>query len=379
MQSMPKPSKIRIFIIAGEASGDLFGAKLIDSLKNSAINIDISGIGGEKMIAAGMQSIFAMTDLSIMGFIEVIPSIPRIIKRLQQTQKAIENFQPHFIVTIDSPGFNFRLAKRLQKLRPNCKLIHYVAPSVWAYKPHRAAMIAKLYDHLLTILPFEKPYFDAVGLPTTYVGHPIIEGEYPQKATDENLIVIMPGSRAGEVERLGPIFKEAFYLLKQKIPLLKAFIPTTNAREEQIKTIFSGDDFVISSNPKEKQDNLSKAKSAIIKSGTSSLEIMLYNIPHLIAYKINSLTYKYLMLVVKIKYANLINLMLGREAIPELLQNQCSSGMIAKTALGLHKDEKIRTQIFADFNKARQLLGAEQQQKPSDKAAAIVLSFINQL
>lgn len=415
---------MKIYIIAGEASGDIYGAKLIEQLRGKSLQpIEFFGIGGDKMQAAGFVSLFDMSEISIMGFAEILPHLGNVLSRIDQTVADIQEKQPDIVITIDSPGFCCRIAKRLRhgedvmgkilkkifcKKHNNPspqpspkgrgsdsppfvykgKLLHYVAPTVWAYKPKRAEKFARLFDHLMVILPFEPPYFDAVGLPCTYVGHPIVEttflqsgDEFKQKhniADDETLICLMPGSRKSEVKRLLPIFLDAVDLLTvaEKIRVVIPTIPALKAEIEQMLDK-SQVKAIITDNEADKLAAYKAASAAIVKSGTGSLEVALAGCPMVIAYKVNYISYLIIKNLVKIKYANLINLMLDEELIPEFLQQYCTAFLIAQKLDKIIKDYKIQElQMLGSFEILKKL-GFGEEQTPSQKAADRVLSLIN--
>ncbi len=378
-------NKHRIFIIAGEPSGDVIGGKLIKALSQMNPNLEFRGVGGDNMINEGLNNIFPMHDLSIMGFLEVIPAIPRIINRLKQTIRSIIEFKPQIIITIDSPGFNFRIVNKVRLLFGNkIKIIHYVAPSVWAYKPERVFKVAKLFDHLLMILPIEKQYFEN-HVPCTYVGHPIIEQDlksslpisairkkYGIKDT-EKLITIMPGSRKGEIEKHLECFIKAVDLVKQDVNA-KVFIPTHRNFEKLISYKAKG--VIISSNPDAKKELITASDVALVKSGTSSVEMISYNIPTVVGYRMNALTYLYLKNKIKVKYASLINIILNREVIPEFIQKNCTPQNLADAILKLLKDNSARAKQLDAFQEVSSKFKGEADKLPSQLAAEVVSRFI---
>ena len=213
----------KIYIIAGEISGDFIGAKIIQNLKQLHSNIELLGIGGPQMIETGLKTLFSISEINMMGFFEILPHIFRLKKRIIQTAQNITSHSPDLLITIDSPGFTYRVAKLAKTLNPKLKMVHIVAPSVWAYKPERAAKYAQIYDHLLALLPFEPPYFEQVGLSCTYIGHPIIQQHfYPDKKSlreeftieaTTKVISVTPGSRIGEISRHMPVFRKALDII----------------------------------------------------------------------------------------------------------------------------------------------------------------------
>lgn len=371
----------KVFIVAGEASGDVLGGKLLNSLKGMYPNIISKGVGGANMKAAGAELVFNCADISLMGFIEILPNLPRILLRLRQTVAAIEAFKPDILITIDSPGFNFHLVSRIRRrFDKQFPIVHYVAPTVWAYKKERAELVARLYDHILLILPFEKPYFDAVNIPATYVGHHIIEDKLPKGVaklkTNSIPILVMPGSRLQEVRYMGSIFARALVYLEVRYNIkVKALIPTLPTLEEAVKKAFHPIDAVVSSSATDKQKFFKSASLSLVKSGTSSLEVARYGIPCVVGYRMSSFTYRYLKRVVYAKFISLINLLLDKPVIPELIQENCSPEMLALELHGLLNKDKAAS-MKKEFKKAINLLSNNEGIPPSDLAAKTILKLL---
>jgi lipid-A-disaccharide synthase len=400
---------MKIYIIAGEASGDIYGAKLIQQLKTiSPEPIEFYGIGGDKMKEAGFNSLFDMSEISIMGFAEILPHLGNILGRIDDTVADIYEKQPDIVITIDSPGFTTRIAKRLRsgedgtekvfkkilsknkdrepiEFQPfNGKLVHYVAPTVWAYKPKRAEKFAKLFDHLLVILPFEPPYFEQEGLPCTYIGHPIVETQFPLNGNqfkqkygigeNETVISLMPGSRRGEINRLLPIFTEAVSLLA-RIDNPVIVIPTIPSLKAEVEHMVAPNSIktIVLDNEKDKLASYKAASAAIVKSGTGSLEVALAGCPMVIGYKVNYISYRIIKSLVKIKYANLINLILDEEIIPEFLQNYCTPYLISQSVDKILDDYKLKDLQIVRGLEALKTMGLGEPESPSLKAANAIL------
>lgn len=387
--------KIKIFLIAGEPSGDVLGGKLIAKIKEEIKNdpkfsnkeLELFGIGGKNMIDQGLKSFFEMSELSLMGFAEIIPHLPKLIKRINQTATEIIRINPDIVITIDSPDFCFRVIKKLKKNpdAKNIKKIHFVAPTVWAYREKRAHKIAKLFDLLLVILPFEPPYFQKYGLKTKFIGHPITENKIEiadndfrkkyEVSDDEILICLTPGSRIGEVKRILPEMTEAINILSKTHKNLVAAIQATEKTYDLIKdqiTQFQTKAILVL--PEDKIKLFSSANLAIAKSGTNTLEMAMYELPMIITYKVNLLTYLLLKMMIKIKFANLINLILNREVIPEMLQYDCNGTKLAEQLNILLKNpEKQKNQIKESLEVLK-ILGLNSKENPSLKAAKAVLS-----
>ena len=384
----------KIFIVTGESSGDLLGSKLICELKNSNLPIEFCGVGGQQMKDCGFESIFPIEDLSVMGFLEVVPHIPKLLKRINQVVEKIQEFQPDILITIDAPDFCFRVLNKLKKTSQfnKIKKVHLIAPSVWAYREGRAQKIAKLYDLLLTILPFEPPYFEKYGLKSVFIGHPLIDDapDFSKKneinfefrkfykiAPDDIIILITPGSRVGEVKRIFPEFIDAINILKNTIPNIKIVIPivkkTKNIVEELSKKI-AVEYFLIESQDLKKKAFYS-CDFALAKSGTNAIEISLYKIPLIIAYKINFLTHFILKRMVKIKYANLLNLIAKKEIIPELLQEKCNADLISKTILEIIENKDCAQKQIIEANNSLEILGLNKIKNPMALAVNEILKL----
>lgn len=382
---------LRIYLIAGEPSGDFLGGQLMQSLISQYPGtIEFFGIGGHQMEKEGLRSLFPMSELSMMGFVEIIPHIPHLLKRISDTVTDIRKTQPDIVITIDSPGFTCRVAKQL-RLR-SFPLVHYVAPSVWAYKPGRAKKFAHLFDHLLTLLPFEPPYFEKEGLGTTFVGHPVVEhrpssghGEafkvryhIPTQAT---ILLALPGSRIGEVKRLLPIYMKTFIKLAQRVPSLYVVIPTLPHLKSHIETLLVEHavsvPILLIDSTQEKQDALAAAHLALVKSGTATLEIAMAGIPMIVAYKMSFFSYWLIKWMAHIQYASLINLILNRPIIPEYLQHNCTPEKLSHALWSLTYPSPIQQHQLRETHQALIQLGYEQHHMPSQKAAATVLSMVS--
>jgi lipid-A-disaccharide synthase len=374
--------KYNICILAGEPSGDLIGAKLIRALRNTGHEFDIFGVGGREMEREGLKSFFDIKDIAIMGYTEVITSIPRIFKRIRTTVQECRNHYPSLVITIDSPGFNFRVVKRLrQELRDEIPILHYVAPTVWAYKPERAKIVASLYDHLFLLLPFEKKYFDEVGVGSTFVGHHIGEDlANISLLTDEerDVITIMPGSRKQELKLHLPIIKEVITKLKEKYgTTYRFFIPTVNFLEWQLEQMMEDmPDVIISSDPKIKKDMMSHSAIALTKSGTATVELMAYSVPQVVFYKVSGFSAWYIRSKLKIKNFCIANLLLGKEVVPELIQENCTVEKIFTQVSHLLDDPEARAYQKEYFTKAMKMLRFGQCPTPSEIVAQKIIELL---
>lgn len=318
----------KIYIIAGEDSGDKIGGFLIQRLKEAGAQINI--IGGKNMESQGLKSLFDIKQISVMGFLEILPKLPKMFSLLKMAENDITQKKPDVLVTIDSPGFNLQIAKRIKKKLPNTKLVHYVAPTVWAYKEKRALKFAKYYNLMLLLLDFEKPYFDKVGLKSVFVGHPIWEKEDETKALPrQNIIAFMLGSRVGEVKKHLKIFLPLLKKLKAALPNYSFYVLAT----ENTKDLLKGIDINVVVDENEKLEVIKKSHLAIVKSGTGTLEFIKQKTPIIVFYKMNPISVFLLKKLLKIKYVNLVNILANKMLIPELIQqNATADNIFEKTA-----------------------------------------------
>lgn len=377
----------QIYIIAGEPSGDFIGARLIESIKNLRNDIRFVGVGGPQMIKAGINSLFPISEISLMGFLEILPKILKLRRLILNTVQDIIYHRPDVLVTIDSPGFTYRVAERVRKLLPSLKIIHIVAPSVWAYKPNRVFKYAKVYNHLLALLPFEPKYFTKVGLNCTYIGHPIAEQSFYQDKQQlreefkinkaKKIIAVTVGSRIGEILRHAPIFIESLNIIAKHIPeMLVIFVLADTTHETLIKKFLSNADFsFIFSYDKLKIFAL--ADAALAKSGTNTLEISASNTPLVIAYKLNPITFWIIKFMIKVKYASIINIVANEEIVPEFIQANCTPDKITAC---LHKFLTDSKTVSNQLQKSRHVLNTlgfnNNDKKPSVIAAETILSLI---
>ncbi len=381
----------KLCFIAGEPSGDLLGGKLMASLKAIDPTLEFCGLGGANMQAQGMASQFDYSELSLMGFVEIVPHIFKLKKRMAQMRDFIITTQPDCVVTIDSPGFTFRLVKMLRESGQckNIKFIHYVAPTVWAYKPERAAKTAALFDKLLVLLPFEPPYFHRHGLDTRFVGHPVLEEDYT-KADGEHfrekhgilpsapVLLLLPGSRPAEIRRHLGIFLETVEQLTARFGNLTEVIIVPPHREQEIRKHLSewpGQPIIVSSQH-EKHDAFAAATVALVKSGTITLELACARVPMVVTYRVSAITAWLLRRMIKVKWASLVNILLNREVIPELLQERCSPDHLAHELAGFLISADVGNRQIAEAQLALTQLIAPNDEKPSNVAAKAILSAL---
>ncbi|MBR2141374.1 MAG: lipid-A-disaccharide synthase [Rickettsiales bacterium] len=345
--------KKKVFIIAGEKSGDLLGSKILKGLDKN--KFDVYGIGGEAMKSEGLNSLFPMEELSVMGVFEILPKIFSLLKRIKETAKKIMELQPDVVLTIDSPDFCFRVMKMVKKLDLNnrIKKVHLIAPSVWVYRKNRAKKIAKIYDLLLCILPFEPPYFEKYGLKTVFVGHPVFDDVVADNHYDKNskVVSITVGSRKSEVKNLLPIAIGVVNKIKDKERYKYYILATEYTYNYVIDELNKRDISYIHvvKNTDEKDEIIKNSVLAIAKSGTNALELAGFSIPMVVFYRFNFLTNIIAKMVrarSSVKYATIINIMNNREIIPEYLLDRCKEMSIVNGVNKLLENEDLRlTQI----------------------------------
>ncbi len=335
---------MKLFIIAGESSGDWIGAEILKGLREKDPQLKIAGVGGDLMMGQGLRSLFPMTDLSLMGIVEVVKALPRVFRCLSRTKAAIEEFQPDAVLTIDSPDFSFRIGKWAHK--KGFKVHHVVAPSVWAWRPGRAKKIAQFLDHLYCLFPFEPDYFTSHGLSASFVGHPLasipLDAEagkaFRQKrdvAPDTPLLCVLPGSRKGEVETLVPIFQETVKLLQQTYPDLHLVLPTVPAVADWVRTQSWACPTLIVTDPDEKTGAMKASNAALAASGTVTLELGYFQVPTVVAYKVHPLTAWIGRKLIQVPYVSLPNILLKEEVFPEHLQENCHPDLMTQRLLPL--------------------------------------------
>ena len=376
-----------IYIIAGEASGDVLGARLIAALRKLRPDLTFAGIGGERMAEQGMPSLFPYRELALMGLLEVLPRIRQLKRRLAETEADILTRQPALLVTIDSPGFTLRIA---EAVKPHgIRVLHYVAPQVWAWRPGRVKKLRHKIDHLLCLLPFEPAFFEAAGIPVRFVGHPVLESGVDQGnaahfrarhglAETDRPLIIMPGSRRSEATRLLPIFAETMKALSAQVPGVRPIIPVSPIVAPLIRaaTAHWPSAPILVDQLDEKHDAFAAAAqngAGLIKSGTSSLEMAVAGVPHIVAYRVNPITAAIARRLVKVPHASLVNLLCQREVVPEHIQESCTPAALLKSLLPLLQEAQsgvAQRQGFAETLAALQAPSGT----PSEAAAAAVLA-----
>lgn len=380
---------ILVWIIAGEPSGDMLGARLMAALSDrTGGRIRFAGVGGDEMAAQGLSSLFPISEIAVMGMVEVLPRVPRIRRRVRQTARRILRERPDAVVSVDSPGFCHQVWKRVAG--HGIPLIHYVAPTVWAWKPGRARAFAALLDHLMVLLPFEPRYFEKRGLACTFVGHPAVEGPdggvdgpgfraahgIPSDAT---VICVLPGSRQGEVAQLLPVFRDVAARLGRTRPGAVFCFPTPAGLAGQLTgrlADWPGRTVVVTS-AGDRRDAMAASDVAVAASGTVSLELARMGVPHVVAYRMNRVTVAlfHMLRRSRLRYVNLVNILLDRGVIPEFLQGNCREDRIAAAVAELLDSGSARAGQVSAARQALDMLRPETG-APSSVAAATVLGLL---
>lgn len=383
---------MKLFIIAGEVSGDQLGSSIIDALRQAHPQLEIRGIGGVHLIESGLSSsLFPMSDLSLMGISAILPKIPQILKRIDQTATAISLYNPDIILTIDSPDFCFRVLEKLKHKKIKSKKIHVVAPSVWAWREGRAKKIAGLLDGLLCLLPFEPPYFEKEGLTSKFMGHPVINSDAAHAnghafrfrhviGMDQPTCGMYFGSRSSEISLHSDLFLDIAQKLQEKSPEIIFIVPTLPKFHELLTSKFRarGLKAIVTSDRHEKFEAMAACQIALNVSGTIGLELSMANVPHVMVYKFHKISYMIAKLFVKTKFGHLTNIIMNDEIIPEFIQDNADPDIISERLFDLLNTTHIRQKQIQAFQTARQKLTPDNTQKNSALCAAeFIESFIN--
>lgn len=378
-----------IYLLALEPSGDALGATLMTALSNETEGlVRFAGVGGDRMRQHGLSTLFAPDELAILGIFEVLPKASLVLRRVKEVLADIERLEPDILVTIDSWGFTGRVHKALTKRGSAIKRVRYVAPQVWAWRPGRAKQLAQWIDHLLTLFPFEPPYFQKYGLASTWVGHPVVEtSERPKDdarfrskyglASETPVLVVLPGSRASEIKSLTPIFGDTVQRISERYPTLEVVIPTLESIEADVRHWAQSLSIPVHIVVKDtdRKEAVAAASVALAASGTITLELAMAGVPHVIAYKVNPVSAFVFRRLAKTRYVNLINVLLNRCVVPEFLQQDCRADLLANAICGLLKNEAERREQLSGFAEAMSKLQPSAE-PPSQMAAQTVLTVL---
>ena len=372
----------KIFILTGEPSGDKLASEVIKELKKSKINIEYLSVGGQHLNSIGIKSIYDQKDITYIAFTDILFNIFKIKSKINETVKKIIDFSPDILFSVDSPDFTLRVSKIIKLKKPDIKTIHFIAPKVWAWREGRVKKMKSFLDHILLLFDFEKKYFDREKLKNTFVGHPILDNTNHEKIEINELlkgkiISIFPGSRLSELKSHMPILIEFIKKMNIEKNNYNYIFHATEGSKEYLSQIIKKNNLEnvdLISNENIKIATIKKSIFAIVKSGTVSLEVCKYGVPSIIIYKMNFLNFFIAKLFLKIKYANMINIINNKEIIPELLQNECNSDEIYKTVNYLLKKPELINEQLKQVNKTIKELRSNT--SSSNEASNVLLSYL---
>ncbi|MBL8834086.1 MAG: lipid-A-disaccharide synthase [Rhodospirillales bacterium] len=382
-----------VFLVAAEPSGDNIGAKLMAALRRASDGVRFAGIGGERMAGEGLQTLFPIGDLSVMGIAEVVPRLPTIFDRLRRTAAEIRAARPDVVVLIDSPSFGLRVADRIRDT--GIPVVQYVAPQLWAWRPGRAKKLGRRVDAILALLPFEPAFFAGLGLACVHVGHPVLEDVLTGSDRQEfrrsrsipagrRLVMVMPGSRVGLFGRMAPVFLETARLLargRDDLTFVLPHVRNTEKLSERLAAELPGEAIRIES-AAEKRAAYLAADVALSISGTTTLELAVAGLPTVVGHRVNALSAFLARRLIKVPFVAMPNVIAGRAVIPELLQEDCTPERLAGELATLLDDPAAAARMRADLAAICDALGNAEIAKgpghlPSDRAAAAVLAEIS--
>lgn len=383
-------SAVKVFLIAGEPSGDLLGGALMAGLKQLKPEVTFKGVGGTMMQAEGLESRFPMDELSLMGIAEILPKYFHLKRRIKETAEAVAETRPDVLITIDSPDFSLRVARQVKAVS-DIRCVHYVAPTVWAWRPGRAQKMAQMIDHVLALFPFEPPYMEAAGMECDFVGHPVVA--QPQVSTADAqgfrqkhgleaadpLLLVLPGSRRGEVGRLGPILGDALQSVHAHHPDMRVVLPAAGPVIDLVRTLTKDwpsrpiilDPTIseVDAAQTEKRTAFKAADFALAVSGTVALELAAADTPMVSAFDLNWISREIIQRMVKVDTGNLINLVSDTRHVPEFVGARCKADLIAEGLSGLMEEPEPQRDAM---RKTMQLLG-QGGEPPGLRAARAVL------
>jgi lipid-A-disaccharide synthase len=385
-----RPRGLRIFVIAGEESGDRLGASLMVAVKALAPGpVTFCGIGGHAMAEEGLDSLFPLHDISINGVSAIPARLPQILRRIREAADAVIAAEPDLLVIIDSPDFTHRVARRVREQAPHIPIVDYVSPTVWAWRPGRAAAMRRYVDHVLALLPFEPGVHRRLGgPPCTFVGHPLAEAvatlrpgpqEAMRRMAEPPLLLVLPGSRAGEVRRHLDVFGAAVGIVRDRLGAVEIVLPTVPHLVERVRQGIAEWSVAprIVIEPEEKWAAFRQARAALAASGTVTLELALAQVPTVLAYKVTLLEEVIARTMIKVKMVGLANIVLDEMVMPELLQRQATAQSLANALVDVTKDSPARRRqcdAFARLDAIMEIGLA----RPSERAAAAVLALAQQ-
>ena len=374
----------KIFILTGEPSGDKLAYTVISKLKKINPNIQYSCVGGTYLNSLNIKSIFDLKEITYIGFTSVLLNIFKIRRKINNTVEEIIRFKPDILFSVDSPDFTLRVAEKVKKLNSNIKSIHYVAPQIWVWREGRVKKLKNFLDHILLLFNFEKKYFDKENIPNTFVGHPLLEDEINNNIeisgiipNDKKIISLFCGSRSSEINLLLPILIDFIIMMNKKFKdLFFVFQATEESKNSIVDKINNSqlNNVEVISDHYIKNQLLKKSVFAVTKSGTISLEICNAKIPSIIIYKMNFLNFLIVKTFVKVRFANIINIINNKEIIPELIQKECNAREIYNSVVYFLKNPKlIKLQVY---NCQKTLNEIRSKTSSSEEAAHILNKYL---
>jgi len=373
----------KIFILTGEPSGDKLASKIIYQLKSSRPDIEFLSVGGEHLKALGVKSLYDLKEVTYLGFTRVILNIFKIKKKINETVKEIVKFKPNILFSVDSPDFTLRIVQKVKKIDSNIKTIHFVAPQIWIWREHRVKKLKKYLDHMLLLFPFEKEYFDKENINSTFIGHPLLEDNAKSKIDigqiikdNKKIFSIFPGSRLSEINILTPILISFVKMMNKKYKDFFFVFHSTAEHREKINAFLLKERIPncgAISDEKIKFQVLKSSIFAVAKSGTISLEICKAKVPSVIVYKMNTINFLIIKMLVKVRFANIINIAANDEIIPELLQSKCNPKNIFNTVDKLLNNNNALEEQILNF---QTIIDKFKTEKSSEFGSSILINHL---
>ncbi len=374
----------KIFVLTGEPSGDKLASTVIAKIKQNHSDIEYLSVGGSHLNSIGVRSIFDLEEITYIGFTSVILNIFKIRKKINETVKKIIEFNPDILFSVDSPDFTLRVAEKVKNINPNIKTIHYVAPQIWVWREGRVKKFKKFLDHILLLFDFEKKYFDKENIPNTFVGHPFIEYKTNNKidlsniiSNKKKIISLFSGSRSSEVNLLLPILIDFINMMNAKFDNFTFVFHATDENKDLINKKINNislKNVEVISDENIKKQILIKSIFAVSKSGTVSLEICNAKVPSIIIYKMNFFNFLIVKMLVKIKFANIINIINNKEVIPELIQKECNAKEIYNSVVYFLKNPELMKKQINDCEET--LTKIRSKTSSSDEASSVLTKFL---
>lgn len=374
----------KIFVLTGEPSGDKLASTVIAKLKQNHSDIEYLSVGGSHLNSLGVRSIYDLKEVTYIGFTSVILNLFKIRDKIKETVKKIIEFNPDILFSVDSPDFTLRVAEKVKKINPNIIIVHYVAPQVWVWREGRVKKFKKFLDHIFLLFDFEKKYFDKENIPNTFVGHPLLEQDSKDKidlsniiSNDKKIISLFSGSRSSEVKLLLPILLDFINMMNKKFDNFTFVFHATDENKNLINEKINNSslrNIEVISDENIKKQILSKSIFAVSKSGTVSLEICNAKVPSIIIYKMNFLNFLIVKMLVKVKFANIINIINNKEIIPELIQKECNAKEIYNSVVYFLKNPELMKKQINDCEET--LAKIRSKTSSSDEASSVLTKFL---